>query len=96
MKPTSPRVYIRPKNGRDAITGPLQAVIVFPDGRKERKATGFSVGQEKEAEAFRQVLEAELGGASPAADGGLTVRAWGERWAAARIARGVISADNDP
>ena len=90
-----PRVYIRPKSGKGATSGPLQAVIVFPDGRKDRKATGFSVGQEAEAETFRKVLEAELGGGALAPRGGLTVREWGERWSSERIARGVVSADTE-
>ncbi len=92
MKPVGPRVYIRPREGK------LEAMIVFPDGTKRTRRTGFDVGQEAAAETFGRTLEAELGGGKPAAAaaaGGVTVRDWGEAWSAERIARGVVSADTE-
>ncbi len=88
-----PRVYIRPRDGR------LEAVIVFPDGTKRTRRTGFVIGQEAEADAFRSTLQLELAdrGAAAAANtsGRLSVRAWGEQWAAERIARKLASADTE-
>lgn len=82
------RGHVRPRGGM------LEAVLKLPGGKKLTRSTGFRVGQEAEAARFLEVLLAELGGAPlPEQPGSLTVRAWGERWAAERAARGIVSAD---
>ncbi len=82
------RGYIRPRGGK------LEAVIVFPDGSQRTRSTGFNVGQEDEADRFKEVLLREL--AAPAtAPGGLTFQAWGERWVAERKRRKVVSVANE-
>ncbi len=89
----APRGWIR-RRGRK-----LEAVIVLSDGTQRTRSTRFDVGQEEDAQRFLDVLLAELGGgegaSSSAGAGGLTLRAWGERWIAERKARRIVSADNE-
>ncbi|ACL65466.1 integrase family protein [Anaeromyxobacter dehalogenans 2CP-1] len=85
------RGYIRPRGRK------LEAVLVLADGTKRPKATGFSVGEEEQAQRFLDVLLEELRGPAAAAPrpGALTFRAWGEAWIAERKKRGVISVANE-
>jgi hypothetical protein len=94
---SQPTGYIRARAGK------LQAVITIA-GEKIRKATGYRVGQEAEAQRFLEDLLRELGGAAPAPaaaaappadDAELTFQAWGDRWVAERKLRGVISAPDE-
>ena len=92
---SEPKGYIRERGGR------LEALIVL-GGRRIRKATGYIVGQEQEAQAFLDTLLAELvlagdagGGSRVDATGEVTVRGWGERWIADRRARKVISVGDE-
>jgi integrase len=89
--------YVRPRNGQGAASGPLQAVITFPDGRRERKATGFEVGQEAEAEAFITTMLAELSTSLviKPATGETTFKAWGDRWLTGRRTRDIASIENE-
>jgi hypothetical protein len=61
---TAPRGRIRRRGEA------LEAVLRLADGRKVTRATGFSVGQEAEAEAFLRALEAELAPAKAAGRAG--------------------------
>lgn len=58
------------------------------DGKRVCRATPFTVGQERQAEAWlAEAVRAVAAGESPAASGPLTVAAYFDRWARERAQR---------
>jgi integrase len=80
----SARGYIRPRGGK------LEAVIIRAEGEKVRKATGYDVGQEDEAEALLEEALRQIQANALPSSGELTVKAWGARWIEDRKARGKL------
>jgi integrase len=67
----------------------LEAVVVLPDGRKVRRATGCEVGQEDAAEhVLDEALDAiRTANVAARRRDELTLREWGERWLKGRAAK---------
>src|ERR1700761_1061712 len=67
-------------------------------GAWKQRPTGYTVGQEKEAEKFLKQLETQVAAAvalGEREEGPLTVRRYHERWSERRRAKGVASAKDD-
>ena len=78
--------YVRPRKDRkDALQ-----LVIYYDGKRLRRVTGFKVGQEAEAEKMLAVVLEELRhpvvDKGPPAEPG-SVREWGEKWIEDRKAR---------